>query len=90
MESGPFVSRVVIRGDSFEADVTIGPVVATRYFGREEHVDHLREHFDAINAYVLSVVRTDIGRRWSLRNPEDKGRAWEDLCLAREVLEAAV
>ena len=24
-----------------------------------------------------------------LRNPEDKGRAWEDLCLAREVLEAA-
>lgn len=24
-----------------------------------------------------------------LRNPEDKGRAWDDLCLAREVLSAA-
>jgi len=24
-----------------------------------------------------------------LRNPEDKGRAWDDLCLAREILEAA-
>ena len=22
-----------------------------------------------------------------LRNPEDKGRAWDDLCLAREVME---
>jgi DNA polymerase len=26
---------------------------------------------------------------YPLRNPEDKGRAWDDLCLAREVLGAA-
>ena len=66
--------------------LALGRVAAHALLKTTEPIGRLRGRVHAYEGVPLVVTYHPA---YLLRNPEDKGRTWDDLCLAREVVERA-